>query len=224
MASKFFPLKNWPKKDGQKKAGFATNTVAKMTGNSKFVSPGTTINGGVTLAAMTAAADDLEAKYLLRNEGTQAMGHYDTANKFLEGLLVKQCAYVNITSNGDSDIIKSSGFNCSKETATKAVIPATPDAAVIGILGDGAISIGTPKVAGADSYCVVIFIGDVTSVVVNDNHISFPNGGITIVIPIAGIHETITGLTPGSKVSVTTLAQNAAGKSGFSAIVGKFVS
>ena len=224
MASKFFPLKNWPKKDGQKKAGFAINTVIKMTGNAKFVTPGTTINGGVVLATMKAAADDLDAKYLLRLNGTEAMGKYETANVLLEGLLVKQCDYVNITSGGDPDIIKSSGFNCSKETGTKAIIPDTPNPAHINIDGNGAITISTTKVVGADDYCTVIFIGEVTRVVVNGKYISFPDGGVTIVIPRAGLHETVTGLTPGSKVSVLTLAQNAAGMSAFSAIVSKFVS
>lgn len=224
MASKFFPLKNWPKIDGQKKAGFAVNTVTKMTGNPKFVSPGTTINGGVVLTVMKDAADDLTAKYLLRLNGTQAMGYYETANKLLEGLLVKQCAYVNITSGGDSDIIKSSGFNCSKETDTKAVIPDTPGPANVNIDGNGAITISTPKVAGAEDYCTVIFIGVVTRVEVIGKHISFPDGGVTIVIPRAGLHETITGLTPGVKVSVLTLAQNSAGKSAFSTIVSKYVS
>lgn len=224
MASAFFPLKKWPKKDGQKKAGFATNTVSKMTDNSSFASPGTTINGGVVLTVMTDAANDLSAKYLLKDDGTEAMGRYQTANTLLEGLLLKQCAYVNITSAGDPDKIKSSGFNCSAGVKSKAVIPATPGPAHIAIDGDGSITIGTPKVTGADSYCSVIFIGAVTSVVIVGKHISFPNGGVTIVIPTAGLFETITGLTPGTEVSVTTLAQNAAGKSGFSTVVSKFVS
>ena len=224
MASKFFPLKNWPKIDGQKKAGFATNTVTKMTGNASFASPGTTINGGVVLTVMTAAANDLAAKYLLRLNGTEAKGQYDTANTLMESLLVKQCDYVKITSAGNSDIIKSSGFNCSKETDTKSVIPPTPGPAMIEIKGGGSIGITTPKVIGADDYCTVIFIGEVTTVLVINQYIFFPNGGVTIVIPKAGLHETISGLTPGSKVSVLTLAQNAAGKSAFSPIVSKFVS
>gem|GEM_PF-2018379 len=224
MASQFFPLKNWPKKDGQKKAGFATNTVTKMTGNANFASPGTTINGGVVLTVMKAAADDLAAKYLLRLNGTEAAGQYDTANTYMESLLVKQCAYVNIAAGGNPDKIKSSGFNCSKETDTKSVIPPTPGPAMIGVNGDGSISVSTPKVIGADDYCTVIFIGEVTSVAVIGKYISFPNGGVTIVIPRAGLHETITGLTPGSKVTVVTLAQNAAGKSSFSTPVSKFVS
>jgi len=224
MASKFFPLKNWPKIDGQKKAGFATNTVTKMTGNVNFTSPGTTINGGVVLTVMTAAADDLAAKYLLRLNGTAAMGEYDTANTLMETLLVKQCDYVNITSGGNSDVIKSSGFNCSKETDTKAVIPDTPGPANVSIDGGGIITITTIKVAGADDYCTVIFIGPVTRALVIGKYISFPDGGVTIVIPKAGIHETITGLTPGSEVTVITLAQNTAGKSAFSTPVSKFVS
>jgi len=224
MASKFFPLKDWPKTDGQKKAGFAINTVNKMTGNSKFASPGITINGGVVLAAMKAAADDLDAKYLLRLNGTEAMGKYDTANTLLEGLLVSQSDYVNITAGGDPDIIKSSGFNCSKEVGTKAVIPATPEAVHVNIDGDGAITISIIKVVGADDYCTVIFIGEVTSVSVIGKYISFPNGGVTIVIPRAGLHETVTGLTPGTKITVITLAQNAAGNSAFSTPVSKFVS
>lgn len=224
MASAFFPLKNWPKKDGQKKAGFATNTVTKMTGNSNFATPGTTINGGVVLTVMTSAANDLAAKYLLKDNGTEAMGHYETANVLLEGLLAKQCAYVNITSAGDPDKIKSSGFNCSAGAKAKAIIPDTPGPAHIIIDGGGAITIGTPKVAGADSFCTVIFIGEVTEVVVVGKHISFPNGGVTIVIPTASLFETITGLTPGTKVTVMTLAQNAAGKSSFSTPVSKYVS
>jgi len=224
MASKFFPLKNWPKIDGQKKSGFATNTVTKMTGNATFASPGTTINGGVVLTVVTAAANDLEAKYLLRMNGTAAKGAYDTANTLLETLLVKQCDYVNITSGGDSDKVKSSGFNCSKETDTVAVIPSTPGPANLSIDGDGIITVTTLKVAGADDYCTVIFIGAVTRALVIGKYISFPDGGVTIVIPKAGIHETITGLTPGVKVTVITLAQNAAGKSAFSTPVSKFVS
>ncbi len=224
MASQFFPLKNWSKSNGQKKAGFATNTVTKMTGNANFASPGTTINGGVVLTVMTAAANDLAAKYLLRLNGTEAAGQYNTANVLMETLLVKQCNYVNITSGGDPDKIKSSGFNCSAETDSKSVIPPTPGPAIIGINGDGAISVSTPKVDGADDYCTVIFIGEVTSVSVIGKYISFPNGGVTIVIPRAGLHEIVTGLTPGTKVTVMTLAQNAAGKSAFSTPVSKFVS
>ncbi len=78
--------------------------------------------------------------------------------------------------------------------------------------------------AGADSYCIVVFIGTVTPAVVSGKFISFPEGGITIVIPTAGLFETVTGLTPGTKISVMTLAQNAAGKSGFSTVVSKFAS
>ena len=224
MASQFFPLKKWPKIDGQKKAGFATNTVTKMTGNANFVTPGTTINGGVVLTVMTAAANDLAAKYLLKDNGTIAMGNYDTANALLEGLLVKQCAYVNITSGGDPDKIKSSGFLCSAGAKAKAVIPDTPGPAHLTIDGGGAVTIATPKVVGAESYCTVIFIGAVTTVVVVGKHIFFPNGGVTIVIPTAGIFETITGLTPGTEITVMTLAQNSAGKSGFSTPISKFVS
>ena len=224
MASKFFPLKNWPKTNGQKKAGFAINTVNKMTTNTNFVSPGTTINGGVVLTVMKDAADDLNAKYLLRLNGDQAMGAYETANTLMETLLVKQCDYVNITSGGNSDIIKSSGFNCSKEADTQAVIPPTPGPANISIDGDGIITISTIKVPGAEDYCIVIFIGAVTTVKVIGKYISFPNGGVTIVIPKAGLHETITGLTPGVEVTVITLAQNTAGKSAFSVPVSKFVS
>ena len=152
------------------------------------------------------------------------MGAYETANTLTETQLVKQCDYVNITAGGNSDIIKSSGFNCSKETDTKAVIPATPGPANVSIDGNGIITVNTQKVPGADDYCTVIFIGEVTTALVIGKYISFPNGGVTIVIPRAGLHETITGLTPGSKVTVITLAQNTAGKSAFSTPVSKFVS
>ena len=225
MAKKFKALKQWSKKDGQKMAGFALNTYTKMGQNSKFAGAGTEGGGGGVLpATMKSSADDLNAKYLNKKNGPIAKGLYVTSLKTMEALLQTQVDFVNFIANGDSDIILSSGFLCSSGVIVKAVIPDTPKPSVITIDGDGSISITNVKVEGADTYCIVVFIGAITKVVVHKNGIQFPDGGNVFVITTGSLHEQITGLTPGVQVSVTTLAQNAAGKSPFNVILSKYVS
>ena len=224
MGKKSSPLKNWPKKNGQKMAGFAKNTVTKMGLNAAFKDAGTVIGKGVTPAAVTAAADDLSAKYLNRLNGPIAKGLYETSIVTMEAILQSQWAFVNDIANGNRDTILSSGFTCSADAKAKAVIPETPRPSIVTINGSGNITVENVSIAGVVSLCIVVFIGLVTNVVVSNNCISFPEGGNVIVIPVGGVYEHLTGLTPGVQVSVMALAQNAAGMSAFSVLVSKYVS
>ena len=224
MAKKANALKNWPKRNGQKMAGFALNTVTKMGSNVKFKDAGTGEGGGVIATTVTAAANDLHGKYLNKINGPEAKGLYETAIITMEAILQSQVAFVNFIAKGDRDIILSTGFNCSADAIAKAIIPETPRPPAVKINGSGIITIGNVKVTGVISFCIVVFIGLASKVVVSKKSISIPEGGNVIIIPNGGVNERITGLTPGVQVSVMSLAQNAAGMSAFSVVVSKYVS
>ncbi len=224
MGKKAVPLKNWPKKNGQKMAGFAKNTVTKMGLNPVFKDAGTVVGHGVVATTVTAAADDMSAKYLNRLNGPIAKGAYDTSIITMEAILQSQCAYVSFIADGNRDIILSSGFECSAITNSKAVIPETPRPPVVTINGSGNITIENMSIVGVVSLCIVVFLGLVSKVVVSKNSISFPEAGNVIIIPYGGVYEHLSGLTPGVQVSVMALAQNASGMSAFSVLVSKYVS
>ena len=224
MGKKAAPLKNWPKKNGQKMAGFAKNTVTKMGLNAAFKDAGTVVGKGVTPAVVTTAADDMAAKYLNRLNGPIAKGLYETSIITMEAILQSQWAFVNEIADGNRDTILSSGFNCSADTNAKAVVPETPNPPIVTINGSGNITIENVAIAGVVSVCIVVFLGLVTKVVVSKNTIAFSEPGNIIVIPVGGVYEHLSGLTPGSQISVMSLAQNAAGKSAFSILVSKYVS
>jgi len=212
-------LISWVRSSALDIASFATNIVTKMTGNSYFTTP------KVPLADIAAAADRLEKAYTNRKNGQAGKLEYEAALDGLNEKLYSQASYVNGIANGNAIIISSSGFVPSNNERVTATVPTTPNSPKLKTEAGGILHIAVDKVAGADSYLYVLFLGDDTfNIGVQDDYIMMPSTTIkTIIIPDGGMREDIRGLLPGTKVHVQVLAQNTAGKSPFSALVSSYI-
>ena len=209
MSKPIAVLMNWIHMPATEMAAFAHNTSAKMNGNPNFPKP------DVPYADMDAAADRLELAYANRMNGDAAKTEYENADEALDTLLHQQAAYVNGIANGDAAIIESAGFVTTAQSRKKAVVPAVPDAPQISGNAPG-LHLQIPAVTGAKTYCWVIFTtGDKSTATVAATHIVLPEAAI--VIPDGATRETLRGvIAAGTTITVQVLAQNAAGKSGFS--------
>jgi len=132
-------------------------------------------------------------------------------------LLHTEAVYVNGIANGNAATIEAAGFTATSNSRNRAVVLATPNApAVSG--NAAALRLIIPAVQGADSYCWVIFTGETTNATIAETHITL--NGPAIVIPDGITREVLHNvIAAGTKLTVQVLAQNTAGKSGFSAAV-----
>jgi hypothetical protein len=212
-------LISWVRSSALDIASFAANIALKMKNNTYFKTP------KVPLPDLAAAADRLEKAYPKRKNGTEGKLEYEAALDGLNEKLYSQASYVNGIAEGDPLIISSSGFVPSTNERVTATVPTTPNPPKLKTEAGGILHISVDKVAGADSYLYVLFLGDETfNIGVQDDYIMMPSTLIkTIIIPDGGMREDVRGLLPGTKVHVQVLAQNTAGKSPFSALVSTFI-
>jgi hypothetical protein len=205
-------LINWTHMTPTEMASLAHNVSAKLTASATTFSTPT-----VTPAVLNTAANRLELAYANRKNGAAGKTEFQSANTALDGLLHTEAAYVNGVANGNTATIELAGFTATSNSHRSAVVPATPIVATI--TGNAAaVHLQIPPVPGADSYCWVIFTGDTGSASASETHISV--SGAAIVIPDGTTRETLHNtFTAGTKITVQVLAQNTAGKSGFSSPV-----
>jgi hypothetical protein len=205
-------LISWSKVPPLQMASLAHNVSAKLTLNvSAFPSP------PITPANLDSAANVLELAYANRMNGNAAKIAFETADKGVDEALHILADYVNNIANGVAATIELAGFTATSNDRHAAVVPATPAAPKV--TGNAAaLHLQVDRVPGAESYCWVIFTGEVSSVTVAETHITLSGAGI--VIPDGLTRETLHNSFPaGTRVTVQVLAQNTAGKSGFSAAV-----
>jgi hypothetical protein len=122
---------------------FARNTVTMMTGNASFLTP------YVTLAQITAAANDLETKFKAALNGDKQMkANMRIAWNTLISLLKKQAAYVNLIADGNDSVILSGGFHVSQKPDSKLL----PEFNVVHGKNSGEAVAKHKSVKGARSY------------------------------------------------------------------------
>ena len=212
MAKPIVVLMNWIHKSPTQMASLAHNVSARLTAES-----GTFSSPAISPADLNTAANRLEMAYANRMNGAAGKAEFDNADEALDEMLHTEAAYVNSVANGDNVIIELSGFTATTNQRKAAVVPAVPNAPTV--TGNaGALHLQIPAVPGAYSYCWVIFTGDSVAATVADTHIGLSGAGI--VIPDGLTREVLRNvIAPGTKITVQVLAQNTAGKSGFSAAV-----
>jgi len=209
MAKPIVVLMNWNNMTPVEMASLAHNISAKLAADtSTFPAP------AVAPASLSAAASRLELAYANRMNGAAAKTEFEAADTALDELLLTGAAYVTSLANGNVVIIEASGFTASTNSRKTTVVPAAPNAPKIS--GNaGALHLTIPAVQGAASYCWIISLGDAAMASVADTHIVL--SGAATVIPDGTTREVLRNvLAPGTKVAVQVLAQNTAGKSGFS--------
>jgi hypothetical protein len=213
MAKFITVLMTWIKMTAVQMAAFAHGVSAAMAGNLNFPSP------PVALADMDAAATRLELAWSKRMNGDAAKTELDNADAALDDMLHTQSAYVSAQSKGVASTIESAAFVATSNSRTKAVIPITPGAPKV--KGNAAaLDFNTPTITGA-TFCWVIFQGTPGTVTIAENRIMISGGtGNTIIIPDGHTHESLHNvIAAGTVITAMVLAQNAAGKSGFSPTV-----
>ena len=215
MAKPIVVLMNWNHMAPTQMASFAHNIAAKM--NLLTVKLSDPPTPPVTPEQMNDAANRLELAYANRMNGAEAKTEFQNADAALDDLLHEHGGYVNTVSDGDKVIIEAFGFTATSDSRKKAVVPDVPVAPKIS--GNAAeLHLQIPAVAGAVSYCWIIFTGEATQATVTDTHITL--SGAAIIIPDGAARETLRNVIPaGTKISVQVLAQNAAGKSAFSPLI-----
>ncbi len=215
MAKLIVVLMNWIRMSPLQMAAFAHNIAAKMSPPNVKIPDSPT--PPFTPAQMDDASDRLELAYANRMNGAEAKTEFENADTALDGMLHDDAGYVNTVAAGNKVIIEAFGFTATSNSRNKAVVPAVPVAPVIS--GNAsAVHLQIPSVPGADSYCWVIFTGDATVATVAETHIVL--SGAAIVIPDGTTREVLRNIIPaGTKISVQVLAQNTAGKSGFSPLI-----
>jgi len=193
---------------------FARFVVQQMTGNPYFETP------AVPLATLSSAAANAEVAYNNRKNGAAAKLANESTAQALSDLLSRQANYVNNIAQGNAEVIAGAGYTATKDGRTFAVIPGTPGAAKVVRLNTGGVKLSLDKVAGADSYTYVIFLGEPVRVEIEENHLVFPPTAQSFLIINDGTtREEIRSLAPGTKFSVMTLAQNTAGKSAWGPLI-----
>lgn len=196
----------------------AANIVKEMTANvSIFANP------TVPLADFSAAVARLQNGYNTRKNGPEGKAEYDEAYAALSELMRDQADYVDSVAKGNNKTIVMSGFEATKTDRTSATVPDQPNAVKIKTEAGGTIFLSVDRVDGAASYLYIVYSGEAKAIEVTDTHVVLPAGPEYTIIPDGATREEVSGLTPGSKVNVQALAQNAAGKSSLSPLVSSFV-
>jgi hypothetical protein len=213
MSKPVVALISWSSAKPTQMAAFAQGISQSLTTNAAaFPHP------PVTAVNLAAAASRLQLAYANRLNGPQAKTELAAADAALDDMLHQLATYVTIVANGSAAVIQSAGFKASSSDRLPATVPETPDAPAIS--GNAAaLRIETGKVTGASTYCWLIFTGQPATAAVTADCISLPAAPVMI-IPDGHLREDLHNLIPaGTKISAQVLAQNAAGKSGFSPLV-----
>jgi len=213
MTKPIVVLISWNNQKPTQMAAFAHGVAQNIAKNATtFPTP------PVTHQNLDLAANRVELAYADRLNGPQAKTELQTADNALDVMLHQMADYVNTVANGDTAIIQMAGFKASSNQRLPATVPATPDAPKIS--GNAArLRLETNKVNGAVSYCWLIFTGEAASASITADCIILP-GTPAIIIPDGHLREDLHNLIPaGTKINVQVLAQNAAGKSGFSPLI-----
>lgn len=204
---------SWTHSSPTEMASFAHGVAAAISKNAvTFPSPAVSSND------LDDAANRVEMAYANRMNGALAKTELDNADTALDKLLHDEGGYVNSVAKGNKAIIQLAAFVPISDANTASVVPATPNAGKI--TGNAAaLTIETNKVNGAESYCWIIFLDTPVTAVVADTYIKLPAAPV-IIIPNGHLRETLHNVIPaGTRISVQVLAQNSAGKSGFSPLV-----
>jgi hypothetical protein len=210
-------LVSWSKLSALDLSAFGVNVVQHMTGNVNFPAP------AIGLDVLNTASINLQNAYNNRKNGPDAKLEYDTAYDYIDSLLHQQADYVDSIAKGNPALILSAGFDITKSEKTFATVPEAPAAVKLKPEAGGVLNLIIDKVQGASSYMYILYTGEVQNVSVSDNQVVLPAGPQYIIIPEGGTRETVNKLTPGSKINVTALAQNSAGKSALSPLVNSFI-
>jgi hypothetical protein len=212
MTKPIVVLISWDNEKPTQMASFAHGVAQSIANNAAtFPTP------PVTHQALDIAANRVELAFANRLNGPLAKTELQNADSALDVMLHQMAAYVNGVANGNASVIQTAGFKASSNQRLPATVPATPNAPKIS--GNAArLRIETNKVNGAISYCWLIFTGEPASATITADCIILP--GAAMVIPDGHLREELHNLIPaGTKISVQVLAQNAAGKSGFSPLI-----
>ena len=211
MAKPIVVLMNWPKMKSIQMAALAHNIASKINASGQFP------DAPVAAKNLDAAANRLELAYANRINGPEAKTEFEAAGNALDDLLRQEAAYVNTLANGDTVLIEAAGFTATNNERKRATVPAAPNAPTVS--GNASeLHLLIPSVPGARNYCWIIFTGEAATATVAETHITL--SGAAIVIPDGTTRETLRGvIAAGTKITVQVLAQNAAGKSGFSTAV-----
>ncbi len=205
-------LMTWIHQNPLDMAALATGVAQKLSQNSAmFPSP------PVTPSDLSAAANAVTAAYANRMNGPAAKTALDQADAELDEILHIEAAYVNTIANGDKATIEISGFTATSDSRKPATVPDTPDAPKIS--GNASALHLETNNSSADSFCWLIFTDTPVTPSVSGTHITLPAAPV-IVIPNGHFREDLLNVIPaGAKIAVQVLAQNTAGKSGFSPLV-----
>ena len=167
--------------------------------------------------------NDLNNKYAVHENGPLAKTQYEQALKVVDDALHDMKVFVDGIAKGRKEIIELAGFTASDPTSHPATIPEAPTTTVQAE-GAGRLKVNCSHVSNADSYLKVISLNHQLDLRVMGNHIIIPHPDGDIYIVTTGKeHDTVEGLPIDAKAYVTSLAQNAAGKSAFSPVVKKTV-
>jgi hypothetical protein len=139
------------------------------------------------------------------------------AVKSVNTMLHKMAAYVNSVTNSVT-AIQSAGFSATSNVRKEKTTPAQPLSLKIKGRPDN-LQLLTPKIAGARSYCSVIFLGEPGTVLIKGNHISLPTDNVLIITEGKTRESLANVIAPGTKIGLQVLAQNSRRKSGFSPLV-----
>ena len=176
--------------------------VIAMTGNATYPTP------SPTLAALTAAADDLEAKLATAEQARlaaeAATAVQDTSKTTAETLVTAEGNYVQQTSGGDAAKIESAGMEVRDPSTPIGDLPAPTDLnATVGD-HDGQIDLHWDHVRGAKSYLIEKSLDPPTAI------------SWSVALVATKSSASVTGLTSGTKYWFRVAAVGAAGNSGWS--------
>jgi len=191
------------------KVDFAKNTVTKMTGNAFFATP------AVSMAAMQAAAVDLETKYNAAQVGGELQtAEQDAAELVLDDLLRKQAAYVTAIADGNEVKIFSAGFQPTKKDKEPIPLPTKVENMKLKPAEQaGSFSKINDKTANAKVYVTLLSTNPVFPVTVDGNLLVVQMGADKLIIDVSTERKrTYENLTSATKIYVKTSAFNAAGK------------
>lgn len=184
------------------KVQFARSIVTAMTGNGNFTTP------VPTLAALTAAANDLEAKsnaaHVKRIAAQTATSLQNDADTELNLKLTQVANYVEIASNGEEAKIASAGIGVRASAAPVGQLPAVQALAATGGDMEGECDLNWQPVPKTRNYVIEKSLDPATAT-------SWQQGGFS-----TKSRFTVEGLTSGTKYWFRVAAIGTAGQSPWS--------
>ncbi|HPS12370.1 MAG TPA: fibronectin type III domain-containing protein [Prolixibacteraceae bacterium] len=184
------------------KIGFYRNVIEKMTDNPNFPSP------DVPMTEVTVSVDKLEKAYYAARDGSHvAIAEMHQCEEESDEIFRKLVDYVNRIADGDESMIRSSGFETSKEPKPRKksefiVIPGNKP---------GSFILRRQAVKGARSYLWQYCKGDSPA----------PEGEWTVLDASTQATYEVTGLTSGTKYWFRVAAVTSEGTGAFTSPVSK---